>query len=175
MARDNISQRISQYEDGDIEYNLLSLCESPFKAVQGSVAENARSILDVEKTLATVIPDWRLFIQSQLDLSIPINELESSFGLSIDRINNVNLPESARKKIEEATSEPEMLMNLYKDLVLEQNALRSEYMQEIASIAQEDEQAARRKEDHTPIVYTAIKALAEAGVLKDIVRDLRGD
>jgi ubiquitin carboxyl-terminal hydrolase L5 len=112
MARDKISQRISQYEDGDIEYNLLSLCESPFKAVQGSVAENARSILDVEKTLATVIPDWKLFIQSQLDLSIPINELESSFGLSIDRINNVNLPESARKKIEEATSDPEMLMNL---------------------------------------------------------------
>jgi len=175
IARDNISQRIGQYEDGDIEYNLLSLCKSPLKAVQGNVAENARSILDVEKILADLVPDWKLFLQSQLDLSMPIDELESSFDLSADQINNVNLSEAARKKIYEAASDPEMLINLYKDLVLEQKPLRSEYMQEVASIAQEDEQAARRKEDHTPVVYMAIKALAEAGVLKDIVRDMRGD
>jgi ubiquitin carboxyl-terminal hydrolase L5 len=64
---------------------------------------------------------------------------------------------------------------LYKDLALEQKALRSEYMQELASNVQEDQLAAARKNDRTPVVYMAIKALAEAGVLKDIVRDLRGD
>jgi ubiquitin carboxyl-terminal hydrolase L5 len=175
MARDNISQRIGQYEDGDIEYNLLSLCKSPLQAVQGSVAENTRSILEVEKTLAAVVPDWKLFIQSQSDLSMSIDELESSFDLSIDQINNVKLPEPAKKKIQEAASDPEMLINLYKGLVIDQKALRSEYMQEVASIAQEDEQAALRKEDDTPVVYMAIKALAEDRVLKDIIRDLRGD
>jgi ubiquitin carboxyl-terminal hydrolase L5 len=144
------------------------------KAVQGSLAENARLILDVEKILTATIPDWKLFMQFQSNQSIPIEELKASFKLSTNQIDNANPTESSKNKVEEAASDPEVLINLYKDLVLEQKALRSEYMQEIASVAQEDEQAARRKEDHTPIVCMAIKALAEVGVLKDIVRDLRG-
>jgi ubiquitin carboxyl-terminal hydrolase L5 len=46
-------------------------------------------------------------------------------------------------------------------------------MDEAASIEQENEQAARRKHDHTPRIYNAMKALAKAGVLKDIVLDIR--
>ncbi len=168
-------QRIGQYEDGDIEYNLLSLCKSPMRMVQGSLAENAHSILDVEKVLAALIPDWKLSVQSQSDLPISMEELKGFFNISTDQINNANAPESARHRIEGASSDPEKLLNLYKDLVLEQKALRSEYMQEVASIAREDELAATRKQDHTPVIYTAIKALAEAGVLKDIVMDLRSN
>ena len=164
MARDNIMQRIGQYQDGDIEYSLLSLCKSPLKTVLESVAENAHIILDVEKILSAVIPDWKLFTQSQSDQPI-----------STDQIRRAQPPEPAKMKVEEAISNPGRLLELYKDLVLEQKALRSEYMQELASNVQEDQLAAARKEDHTPVVYMAIKALAEAGVLKDIVRDLRGD
>ncbi|KAH8791490.1 hypothetical protein BGZ57DRAFT_784675 [Hyaloscypha finlandica] len=175
LARDNIMQRIGQYEDGDIEYNLLSLCKSPLHTLQGSLAENAHLILDVEKILAAVIPDWKLFMQSQSDLSMSMDELMGSFNISADQINNANPPESAREKAEKATSDPEKLLILYKDLVSEQKALRSEHAQEVASLAQEDDLAATRKQDHAPVVYMAIKALAEAGVLRDIVMDLRGD
>jgi ubiquitin carboxyl-terminal hydrolase L5 len=145
------------------------------RMVQGSLAENAHSILDVEKVLAALIPDWKLSVQSQSDLPISMEELKGFFNISTDQINNANAPESARHRIEGASSDPEKLLNLYKDLVLEQKALRSEYMQEVASIAREDELAATRKQDHTPVIYTAIKALAEAGVLKDIVMDLRSN
>jgi ubiquitin carboxyl-terminal hydrolase L5 len=168
-------QRIGQYQDGDIEYNLLSLCKSPLKTVQESVAENALLILDVEKILSYVIPDWKLFIQSQSDQPLSIDELMSFFDISTDQIQIAKPLESARKKVEEATSNPEKLLELYKNLVLEQKALRSEYVQEVTLNAQEDQQAAARKQDHTPVVYMAIKALAEAGALKDIVKDLRGD
>jgi ubiquitin carboxyl-terminal hydrolase L5 len=145
------------------------------KTFQGSLAENAHLILEVEEVLATVIPDWKLFMQSQSDLSMSMSELKDSFDISADQVKIAEGPESAREKVKEATSNPEKLLNLYKDLVLEQKALRSEYMQEVTSIAQEDDLAATRKQDHTPLVYMAVKGLAEAGVLKDIVRDLRGD
>jgi ubiquitin carboxyl-terminal hydrolase L5 len=160
-------QRISQYQDGDIEYNLLSLCKSPLKTVQESVAENAHLILNVEKILSDAIPDWKLFTQSQSDQPLSIDELMGFFDISIDQIQTTEPPKSARKKVEEATPNPEKL--------LEQKALRSEYAQEVTLNAQEDQQAAARKQDHTPVVYMAIKALAEAGVLKDIVKDLRGN
>ncbi|PMD14096.1 cysteine proteinase [Hyaloscypha hepaticicola] len=175
LARDNIMQRIGQYQDGDIDYSLLSLCKSPLKTVQESVAENAHVILDVEKILAAVIPDWKLFTQSQSDQPISTDELMACFNISTDQIQSAEPLVSAKIKVEEAMSNPGRLLELYKDLVLEQKALRSEYMQELASNVQEDQLAAARKEDHTPVVYMAIKALAEAGVLKDIVRDLRGD
>jgi ubiquitin carboxyl-terminal hydrolase L5 len=168
-------QRISQYQDGDIEYNLLSLCKSPLKTVQESVAENAHLILNVEKILSDAIPDWKLFTQSQSDQPLSIDELMGFFDISIDQIQTTEPPKSARKKVEEATPNPEKLLELYKSLVLEQKALRSEYAQEVTLNAQEDQQAAARKQDHTPVVYMAIKALAEAGVLKDIVKDLRGN
>jgi ubiquitin carboxyl-terminal hydrolase L5 len=167
-------QRISQYEDGDIEYNLLSLCKSPLKTFQGSLAENAHMILDVEKIFATVIPDWKLFMQAQSDLSMSMDELAGSFHISTDQIEKADPPKSAGKRVEEAASDPEKLLGLYKDLVLEQKALGSEYMQELTCVTQEDELAATRKQDHTPVIYMAIKALAEAGVLKDIVKDSRG-
>ena len=168
-------QRISQYEDGDIEYNLLSLCMSPMKEIQESLIENAHLILDVEKSIAALMPDWKLFVQSQSDLPMTMDEIKGLFDISADQINNAHASESARQRSEAASSDPEKLLNLYKDLILEQKAFRSEYMQEVGSIAQEDELAATRKQDHTPLVYMAIKALAEAGVLKDIVLDLRSD
>jgi ubiquitin carboxyl-terminal hydrolase L5 len=168
-------QRIGQYEDCDIEYNLLSLCKSPLATLRVSLAENARSLLRVEKALASAVPGWKLFMQSQSELSMSMDELTGSFDISADQINNANPPESARERVEEATSDPEKLLLLYKDLVSEQKALRSEYAQELISIAQEDDLAATRKQDHAPVVYMTIKALAEAGVLRDIVLDLRGD
>ncbi len=120
------------------------------------------------------VPDWKLYIQSESDQAMPIEQLKGSFDLSAYQIENANPPELARKRVEEAGLDPETLIKSYKELVLEQKSLRSEYMQEVASVAQEDEQAARQKEDHTPVVYMAIKALAEAGVLKNIVTELRG-
>jgi ubiquitin carboxyl-terminal hydrolase L5 len=112
---------------------------------------------------------------SQSDQPISTDELMACFNISTDQIQRAQPPEPAKMKVEEAISNPGRLLELYKDLVLEQKALRSEYMQELASNVQEDQLAAARKEDRTPVVYMAIKALAEAGVLKDIVRDLRGD
>jgi ubiquitin carboxyl-terminal hydrolase L5 len=43
----------------------------------------------------------------------------------------------------------------------------------VSLIGQEEEQAARRREDNTSFIYHAIKALSEAGVLKDIIMDLK--
>lgn len=166
-------QRIGQYEDGDIEYNLLSLCQSPLKTIRRSLVENANLILDVEKILSAVVPDWKLHILSRTDLAWSMEELATSLDVSTDQIKLAEPAESVRKQVEEASSNPEKLFNLYKDLVLDQKVLRSECMQELESIAQEDEQATDKKQDHTPVVYMAIKALAEVGVLRDIVKDLR--
>ena len=54
----------------------------------------------------------------------------------------------------------------------EQAQLQAAYMDEAATIRNENEQATRRKVDYTPVIYNSVRELAEHGVLKEIVRDL---
>jgi len=118
-----------------------------------------------------MVPDWRAFAGG--DGSPKLNELCESFGLSQELIDNAKMPTSALERIQQASMDPSSLMKLHEGFLKEQAALRSSYMEEAASIGQEDEQAAKRKQDNSPQIYNSMKALAETGVLKGIVQDIR--
>ncbi len=149
----------------------MSLCKSPVRVALEEMAQNTHLILAVEDSLSGIAPDWREFVDS--DKSIPLDELNDSFGLPKSMIDDAKPSESEQRRIDDAGADPSKFMILYRDLVSRQRSLRSSYMQEVALVGQEDEQAARRKKDYTPMVYKAIRALAEAGVLRDIVKDIR--
>jgi ubiquitin carboxyl-terminal hydrolase L5 len=77
-----------------------------------------------------------------------------------------------QRKLKVAATDPTELIDIRRELLSEQAQLENSYVQEAAMIEEENEHAARRKVDYTPIIYNSIKALAEQGVLKEIVRDL---
>jgi ubiquitin carboxyl-terminal hydrolase L5 len=172
LARDNILQRIEQYADDGVEYNLIALCRSPLRTIRGNLAVNLQSIIAAEDSLKAMIPDWKAFTESG-ETSCSLDELQESFSLTRDLIDKANPPESAILRLKEAGSDPRMMIHLHQGLVKEQKSLRDSYMHEVSLIGQADEQAARRREDHTPLIYHAIKALSEAGVLKDIIKDIK--
>jgi len=171
VARDNIYQRILQYEEDGVQFNLLSLCKSPAQTTRQQITENISLLVETEKRLDEMIPDWKAFKED--DVPSQLNELCESFGLSKNLVNSAEPPASALKRLEQATAHPSSLMRLYQELMKEQAILRGAHTEEAASIVQENEQAAKRKHDHTPRIYNAMKALAEAGVLKEIVLDIR--
>ncbi|KAI6709261.1 hypothetical protein JHW43_008208 [Diplocarpon mali] len=170
VARDNIQQRTLQYEDDGVEFCLLALCRSPMLLAVQELARNILSIQAVETSLTKVAPDWRVFIQS--DLAVPIDELNETCGLSQDLVNATPAT-SDLAKIEAVQGDPDKLFEFYRSLVREQGRLQASYKEEYAAVGREDAVALRRKKDYTPLVYKAMKALAEAGVLKDIILDLR--
>ncbi|PBP16855.1 putative ubiquitin carboxyl-terminal hydrolase protein [Diplocarpon rosae] len=171
VARDNIQQRTLQYEDDGVEFCLLALCKSPMRIAAQKLASNILSIQAVEKSLTKVVPDWRVFVQS--NLAVSLNELSDTCGLSQDLVHTATSATSDLAKIEAVQGDPEKLMGFYQSLVKEQGRLRALYEEEVMVIGQEDAVAVQRKKDYTPLVYKAMKALAEAGVLKDIIKDLR--
>jgi ubiquitin carboxyl-terminal hydrolase L5 len=173
VARDNIYRRILQYEEDGVQFNLLSLCKSPAQATQQQLAENIKLLFETEKCLDEMVPDWKAFKTD--DVLPQLRNLCESFGLSKELVDITEPPASALENLQRSTTDPSSLMKLHQELLKEQAILRGVYMDEAASIEQEDEQAARRKQDHTPRIYNATKALAEAGVLKDIVLDIRGN
>ncbi|PBP19688.1 putative ubiquitin carboxyl-terminal hydrolase protein [Diplocarpon rosae] len=171
IARDNIQQRTLQYEDDGVEFCLLALCKSPMLIAVQELASNILSIQAVEKSLSKVVPDWRVFVQS--NLAVSLNELSDTCGLSQDLVHTATSAASDLAKIEAVQGDPEKLMGVYQGLVKEQGRLQALCKEEVMVIGQEDAVALRRKKDYTPLVYKAMKALAEAGVLKDIIMDLR--
>lgn len=173
VARTNIHHRIAQYNEDGLQFNLLSLCKSPLRTIPEKLAQTLHSISAVEKSLTATLPEWKQFLEID-DESVALpNEANDSFALSTELISTSSVPASVQRKLKAAAADPSTLLDLRRGLVAEQTQLQRSYVEELALIEQENEQAARRKVDYTPIMYSSIKLLAEQGVLKEIVRDLR--
>jgi ubiquitin carboxyl-terminal hydrolase L5 len=172
VARTNIHQRIAQYDEDGLQFNLLSLCKSPLRTIPEKLAQSMHSISAVEKSLTATLPDWKQFLEIDETVALPI-EANDSFALSTELITTSSVSDSVQRKLKAAATDPSTLLDLRRRLVAEQSQLQRSYVEEIALIEQENEQAARRKVDYTLIIYSSIKLLADQGVLKEIVRDLR--
>lgn len=149
------------------EYCLLALCKSPLLIIPHDLARNIRSISALEPALTANLPDWKMFLEEgESDIESGPND---AYGLTSCILECSTIPQSAEQAIANSGTDSSALMTLYKEWAQKQRRLKTEFLSEIASIGQEDEQAARRKEDLTPIIYKSIKALAEKGLLKELV------
>lgn len=171
VARDNIMARALQYQDDGVEYSLMSLCKSPTRVAQEELAVNMNLIQALETALTDTIPDWKVFLNSPA--AITLETLSQTCRITQNLVDNSKPPAAEVDKIEHAAGDPGKLMTLYGDWVRQQDRLRSAYLQEVGMVGLEDEQALQRKVDHTPLLYRAVQALAEAGVLGEIVEDIR--
>ena len=160
-----------QYIENGVEYALMALCKSPTRAAVEELAVNLRLVQALEKALHEIIPDWKVYIETHT--AATIEDLSKICNLTQDLVDSAKPSESEQCKMTAAAGDPAKLMDLYRDLVKEQDRLRSVYMNEVENIGIEDEKILKTKIDHTPTLYKAIQALAEAGVLRDIVDDVR--
>ncbi|KAB8293136.1 hypothetical protein EYC80_007488 [Monilinia laxa] len=170
VARTNIHQHISKYGDG-LQFNLLSLCRSPLRTIPLKLAQNIHAINLVEVMLSQQTPDWNKF--SQEDVSEPIRGPSDALGVTDKLLHETVLPASTGKILEQASTDASILLLLRQQWVAEQRELRITYMDELSSINEENEQAARRKKDHTPLVYRTLKSLADKGLLKQIMEEVQ--
>ena len=172
VARENINLRIAQHIDDGLQFSLMSLCRSPLRTIPENLAENIHSMAAIEKALNTALPDWQQFVEVEENSPPLPHEPNESFALSEELLANSYAPDTFRRKLKASAADPTKLIDLRQGLLAEQTRLQNSYVDEVTRIGQENEQAARRKIDYTPIIYSSIKELAEQGVLKEIVRDL---
>lgn len=156
---------------GKPEFNLLALCKSPMQSIRDHVAENLNLVLSVQSILDELSPDWKVSVKGEKPPQL--DELFESIGISQTLISNSKPPAYVLGRIDRVREDPSSLLKLYEELLRDLAALRSSFFEEVTSIGREDEQVARRKQDHSPVIYNSIKALAEAGVLKGIVQDIK--
>ncbi|KAA8566369.1 hypothetical protein EYC84_008945 [Monilinia fructicola] len=170
VARTNIYQHIGKYGDG-LQFNLLSLCRSPLRTIPLELAQNIHAINLVEAMLSQQNPGWNEF--NQTDVSELIRGPSEALGVSDKILHETVLSASTGKILEQASTDPSTLLLLRQQWVAEQRELRITYMDELSAINEENEQAARRKKDHTPLVYRTLRSLADRGLLKQIMEEVQ--
>lgn len=170
LARANINKRISQYENDGVQFNLLALCKSPLMTVPNRLAQSMQGVLAAEAALDSASPGWKQFIDSSESVH---NGFEEAFGIS-KIMKSTKIAHRGRERLEAAGGDPSILFELHGEWTEDMRALQTSFMEEVALIGHENEQATRWKKDNTPVIYKAIKALTEEGLLQQVVHDVHG-
>ena len=167
MARDHISMHIAQHADGEVNYNLLSLCRSPLCSIPEKLARNIKTVQAIENMLFTQSPDWKLFLDADESMCLDL-EPNANFGLTQDAIDSSSISD-----VDINLNAPPALVDMRRKWMKDQAKLQVDFMEEAALIGQQDEQAQCRKHDYTPVIFNSFKKLAEAGILKEIIQEVR--
>lgn len=170
LARSIIEKRMQKYDGDQFEFSLLALCQSPLLAVHNDLSENIRTISAVEEQLAIFQPDWRSFVDRQC-LEKTLSGPNASYGITLQHLESVSASAPILREIQASTITADRLLGLWKQLSGSQVQMRASYIEEEASIHQDEEKAATRCHDYTPMVNTWLAALADKNVLKYLINE----
>ncbi|KFY24643.1 hypothetical protein V493_05118 [Pseudogymnoascus sp. VKM F-4281 (FW-2241)] len=170
LARSIIEKRMQKYDGDQFQFSLLALCQSPLLAVHNDLAENIRTTSAVGERLAGFQPEWRSFVDSKC-LEKTITGPDASYGITSQHLESVPASAPILHEIQISTITTERLLDLWKQLSDSQAQMRASYIEEEAAIQQDEERAATRCHDYTPMVNTWLAALAEKDVLKNLINE----
>lgn len=168
FARPIIEERMRQYEDDQIQFSLLAVCQSPLVALRKDLSDNICAISAVEQKLHVVQPDWRQFVPND-ETHKATKHLRTAYGITKEIIDAASIPTTIETGLINA-KEAAPLLELRRQLYSSQKGLEASLRNEAISVAEDDERAATRQHDYTPLVNAWVAALARKGVLKKLVK-----
>ncbi|KAK8256820.1 ubiquitin carboxyl-terminal hydrolase [Phyllosticta capitalensis] len=169
---ENLMARMAQYEEGQIEFGLLSLVKDPQIELKEQLAQNVKSIQCCEERLTQVQPAWREFAMdgdsSEENL---ITGISVEYSMGAEDIRLATIPPSLEKKIQK-DDDPTTLIETRQKLVIEQSGLRASLRDEEQTAAADREKAENRRHDYGPFVQTWLRMLAESGTLRTLIEEV---
>lgn len=166
QAKPDIQARMGQYEEGQIEFSILSLVKEPIGEIVATLAKNVKSIIAITIRLNDSRADWKDFIMKGegFDEDFIIAGPDSAYGLSHEMIEQTKLP----SPVEEAllTNVVSVLVELRQKLVAEQAGLRASIKDEQQCIQFDQERAASRRYDYGRVVQSLVHMLGRNLKLK---------
>ncbi|KAK7529871.1 ubiquitin carboxyl-terminal hydrolase [Phyllosticta citribraziliensis] len=168
----NLQARMAQYEEGDIEFGLLSLVKDPRIELKQQLVQNIKSIQMCEERLTQIKPTWREFAMagdsSEENLIVGPS---SDYSIGAHDIRIATIPPSFEKRVK-ADDDPTTLIDARQKLVTEQAGLRAALRDEEQVAAADREKAESRRYDYGPFVQTWLRMLAESGTLRTLIEDV---
>lgn len=171
VARPQIETRMLQYEDSQLSFNLLALCQSPLATQSHKVAEGLASLQYLYKSIrpGPGLSDFEPRANLVDETNRP--SFLSEFQLMASDVEKAVVPQSLREKASNISSEEEA-HELYDSIVVGTKATIGEYRAELVAMAEDEQRVKGRRKDYGPALHKWVTKLAEKGVLEDMVKSL---
>ena len=99
QAKPDIEARMAQYEEGHIEFAILSLVRDPLLGMIPALAENVKAINALSARLDIVKPGWKDFFEPPTNgkiagMNSPISGSNLAYGLTQELLDQARLPQA---------------------------------------------------------------------------------
>ncbi|KAH6891010.1 hypothetical protein B0T10DRAFT_458417 [Thelonectria olida] len=170
VAAPQIEGRMLQYEESQLSFNLLALCQSPLATHSHAIAQAVASLNHLHSHMKEYTDFNSLVAAEPKPLDLDDESQLSEFNLKRADIENAEIPQSIRDKTSGPTLETSEAYALHQDLVIEVKASMGEYRAELMGIADDEQRVKGRKKDYGPALHKWVTKLAEKGVLEDMIK-----
>jgi ubiquitin carboxyl-terminal hydrolase L5 len=157
LAKPDIEARMAQYEEGQIEFSILSLVRDPLLDLVPKLAENIKSIAELSARLDLIKQDWREFETSSINRQFTglLAASDSTYELTPQQFDRADLPIAIAKLCKSDVVED--VMTQRQQLVTDQARLRLWIRDEQQSNQSDEERAAARRCDYGAMMQNFVR------------------
>jgi ubiquitin carboxyl-terminal hydrolase L5 len=170
VAAPQIEGRMLQYEESQLSFNLLALCQSPLATHSRAIAQAVASLSHLHSQMKECTDFSSLVAAEPKPLDMDDESQLSEFNLKRADIENAEIPQTIREKTSGPTLTTSEAYALHQELVIEVKASMGEYRAELMGIADDEQRVKGRKKDYGPALHKWVTKLAEKGVLEDMIK-----
>lgn len=168
VAQSHIHARVLQYEEDQLAFSLLALCQSPLVSHSSAIATATASL----RHLHAEVPSQPAFLEPPV-LDFGNGPQLAEFQLKKSDIEDAEVPTSFKDKIADPSFGVDEARKEHEKLTRDLKVAMGEYRMEMMSIAGDELRVQGRKKDYAPALHKWVKTLAEKGVLENIIKDTR--
>lgn len=167
VATPILQSRMAQYEEGQIEFNLMSIVQDPVVRDRADLAENIKVLQTIDTKLDELSPGWQELDDGETKKETLV-EASELYGFTQSCIDNVKLPPSRPEEIRGFDC-PIKLMQLRRETISQQAGIRASVRDEMESASADAEKASHQRHDYGSFVRSWLGALAEEEALQPLL------
>ncbi len=171
-AKPVIEARMAEYEEGQIEFGVLSLVKDPMLSLLPTLAENLKVFAETSSRLKYFNPEWEHTVSAAFQRASSPHEstltgLDEGFALTADAIEKAVIPDIIQQRLDRGSGED--LMMFRQELMGAQVRFRASIKEEQQSHRSDAERAASRRHDYGPMVQAWVRLLAQKRMLQPLL------
>lgn len=169
QVKPDIMARMARYEEGQIEFSILSLVREPLSELTLSLAQNVKSLNLLSERLDVLQADGKDFAANgkgqPADLTVVGPEPE--LGLTQQMIDQSSYLSFVEESI--SSDVPSVLIELQQKLLTAQAGLRASIKEEQQAIFSDQERATSRRFDYGPAIHEIIHLLSRKQMIESLL------
>ncbi|GAB1739984.1 hypothetical protein NU219Hw_g4912t1 [Hortaea werneckii] len=162
-----LTARMAQCENG-IQFNLMAVLHDPLQSEREALAQNAKSLQHIEAALDGLAEGWRELEGGETSSDL-ITTSAAEFGISAFELEHAQVPADVQTTLDEYAGDFLKMLGFRGEVVAQQRPLRLAVRDAMTAVQGDDEKARHRRHDYTSFLRGWLGALAEEGVLSDLV------